>query len=192
MSMNGNLAYQEDRREELIGGKLVAMAPSPVWGHVSAAGNIYGIFRDHLKGRKCIPIPDGFDLHLTEDDIFIPDMMVVCDRGKIKPDGVYGAPDLVVEVLSPSTAKNDRTYKKDVYGRCGVPEYWLVSPGEKSVEVYRAKGSELVLHDVYTLPPDWMLKRMTDEEKAALVTQFQCHLYDDLTIRLEDIFTDLF
>ena len=49
-----------------------------------------------------------------------------------------------------------------------------------------------ILHDVYTVHPDWILKQMTDEEKAALVTEFKCHLYDDLVIRLDDIFGDLF
>ena len=67
---------------------------------------------------------------------FVPDFMVVCDREKIKADGVHSAPDLVLEVLSPSTAKNDKGYKKSVYESSGVPEYWIVSPKEKSIEVY--------------------------------------------------------
>lgn len=186
--MNDNLAYREERNIELIGGEVVAMSPSPVWNHMAVSGNIYGIFRDYLKGKKCTPIQDGFDLHLSEEDVFIPDMMVVCDPDKIRPDGVHGAPDLVVEVLSPSTAKNDRTRKKDVYARCGVREYWLVSPGDKLVEVYRAEGTELVLHDIHTLYPDWMLARMSEEERAAVVTHFKCSLFDDLEISLEDIF----
>ena len=192
--MDGNLArqYQEERREELIGGEVVAMAPSPTWNHISAAGNIYNLFSNYLRGKYCKAIPDGFDLHLTDDDVFVPDMMVVCDRSKIRPDGVHGAPDLVVEVLSRSTAKNDRTRKKDVYERCGVPEYWIVNPIEKSVEVYRLGDGKYVLQDIYTLPADWELERMTDGEKAALVTEFKCHLYDDLVIRLEDIFNDFF
>lgn len=189
--MDGNLAYQEERREELIGGKIVAMAPASV-SHTYVADNILNIFKNHLKGKACIPFGDGLLVHLTDDDKFVPDVMVVCDRNKIKPDGVYGAPDLVVEVLSPSTAKNDRTHKKDVYERCGVPEYWIVSPTERFIEVYRLDGVEYVLHDVYTLPADWELNRMTDEKKAALVTEFKCHLYDDLIIRLEDIFSDFF
>lgn len=189
--MSDNLAYQEERREELIGGKVVMMAPASA-EHVYTAGSIYNIFKNYLKGKNCIPFSDGLLVHLTDDNKFVPDMMVVCDRSKIKSDGVHGAPDLVVEVLSPSTAKDDRTRKKEVYEACGVPEYWLVSPTDKSIEVYLLESGKYILHDVYTVRPDWVLKQMTDEERDAIVTEFKCHLYDDLIIRLDDIFGDLF
>ena len=185
--MNENLAYQEELQEELIGGKVVLMAPASI-NHVFVAGNIYHIFRTYLRGGNCVPIMDGAKVFLSEEDRFVPDMMVVCDRNKIKPDGVHGAPDLVVEVLSPSTMRNDKTYKKDVYARCGVREYWLVSPGEKSVDVYRTDGTELVLHDIYALHPDWALAQMSEEERAAVETHFKCGLFDDLDISLEEIF----
>ena len=189
--MSDNLAYQEERREELIGGKVVMMAPASA-EHVYTAGSIYNIFKNYLKGKNCIPFSDGLLVHLTDENKFVPDMMVVCDRSKIKSDGVHGAPDLVVEVLSPSTAKDDRTRKKEVYEACGVPEYWLVSPTDKSIEVYLLESGKYILHDVYTVRPDWVLKQMTDEERAAIVTEFKCHLYDELIIRLDDIFGDLF
>ena len=189
--MSDNLAYQEERREELIGGKVVMMAPASA-EHVYTAGSIYNIFKNYLKGKNCVPFSDGLLVHLTDENKFVPDMMVVCDRSKIKSDGVHGAPDLVVEVLSPSTAKDDRTRKKEVYEACGVPEYWLVSPTDKSIEIYLLESGKYILHDVYTVRPDWVLKQMTDEERAAIVTEFKCHLYDDLIIRLDDIFGDLF
>lgn len=189
--MSDNLAYQEERREELIGGRVVMMSPASA-EHVYTAGSIYNIFKNYLKGKNCIPFSDGLLVHLTDENKFVPDMMVVCDRSKIKSDGVHGAPDLVVEVLSPSTAKDDRTRKKEVYEACGVPEYWLVSPTDKSIEVYLLESGKYILHDVYTVRPDWVLKQMTDEERAAIVTEFKCHLYDDLIIRLDDIFGDLF
>lgn len=185
--MSDNLAYQEERREELIGGKVVMMAPASA-EHVYTAGSIYNIFKNYLKGKNCIPFSDGLLVHLTDENKFVPDMMVVCDRSKIKSDGVHGAPDLVVEVLSPSTARNDKTHKKEVYARCGVREYWLVSPGDKTVEVYRTDGIEFVLHDIYALRPDWELAKMSEEERAALETHFKCSLFDDLDISLEDIF----
>ena len=189
--MSDNLAYQEERREELIGGNVVMMSPASA-EHVYTAGSIYNIFKNYLKGKNCIPFSDGLLVHLTDENKFVPDMMVVCDRSKIKSDGVHGAPDLVVEVLSPSTAKDDRTRKKEIYEACGVPEYWLVSPTDKSIEVYLLESGKYILHDVYTVRPDWVLKQMTDEERAAVVTEFKCHLYDDLIIRLDDIFGDLF
>lgn len=95
--MNSNLAYQDELREELIGGKFVAMSPSPTFNHNRVASRIFRIFSNYLEGKQCLAIADGMDLFLTEEDRFIPDMMVVCDRDKIQWNGVHGAPDLVVE-----------------------------------------------------------------------------------------------
>ena len=185
--MSGNLAYQDERREELIDGKVVMMAPASS-NHNRIAGNIFSMFHQYLKGRQCEPFGDGENVYLTDKDHFVPDFMVVCDPDKIKSDGVHGAPDLVVEVLSPSTARNDKTRKKDVYARCGVREYWIIHPEDKSVDVYRTDGTEFILHDIYSLHPDWMLAKMSEEERAAVVTHFKCSLFDDLDISLEDIF----
>lgn len=185
--MSDNLAYQEDFREELIGGEFVMMAPAST-NHTFTAGNIFGIFWSYLKRKKCTPISDGSTVFLTEEDHFVPDVMVVCNPDIIRPDGVYGTPDLVVEVLSPSTARSDKTRKKEVYARCGVREYWIVSPGDKSVEVYRSAGTEFTLDNVYVLYPDWELERMPPERRAAVETHFKCSLFDDLDISLEDIF----
>lgn len=150
------------------------------------------IFSNYLDGKKCIPFGDGTDLYLFENDRFIPDGMIICDKDKIKPDGVYGAPDLVVEVLSPSTVKNDRGYKKDMYEKAGVPEYWIVNPADKTLEVYLLKGNQYILNDTFSVYPDYILDKMTEKERAAVVTQFQCHLFHDLTIKLENIFKRVF
>lgn len=190
--MSGNLAYQDDfiakRREELIGGKVVMMSPRPSFNHNQVSYNIATLFAHYLRGKKCTPIADGMDLYLDEDNQFVPDFMVVCDPDKIKSDGVHGAPDLVVEVLSPSTMRNDKTHKKDVYARCGVQEYWIVDPVSKSLEIYRTNGTGFDLDDIYALHPDWELAKMSEEERAAVVTHFRCSLFDDLDISLEDIF----
>ena len=155
---------------------------------MAVSGNIFGIFRDYLKGKKCTPIQNGFDLYLDDENQFVPNFMVVCDTDKIKPDGVYGAPDLVVEVLSPSTAKNDKGYKKDTDAKHGGKEYWIVNPADKSVDVYILEGASYVLHDVYTVHPDTEFAATTEQERAAVVTQFRCNLFNDLEISLEDIF----
>ena len=185
--MIDNLACQEERREELINGKVVAMSPAST-NHTFVSGNIYYIFAHYLRRKKCIPISDGSTVYLTENDHFVPDMMVVCDQDKIKWDGVHGAPDLVVEVLSPSTMKNDRTRKKDVYAQCGVKEYWIVNPTDRSVEVYRSAGGNFDLQELYVFPSNRELEKMSNEECAAIVTHFKCSLFDDLDISLEDIF----
>lgn len=154
-------------------------------------GTFTAFLGNYLAGKKCTAIPDGLDLHLTKDNIFIPEVMVVCDRKKIRGNGVFGAPDLVGAVLSPSTADHDRGYKKEVYAKCGVREYWIVSPYEKSIEVYRNSGRECALHHVYSIYPDRMLEQMSDEERANVQTHFKCSLFDDLEISLDKIFNDL-
>ena len=187
------ITYNQDRSRNKYGTAqwIWPWMESPPWNHVAIAGNIYRLLGNYLEGKKCTAIPDGFDLHLTKDNIFIPEVMVVCDRKKIRGNGVLGAPDLVVEVLSPSTADHDRGYKKEVYAKCGVREYWIVSPYEKSIEVYRNSGRECALHHVYSIYPDRMLEQMSDEERANVQTHFKCSLFDDLEISLDKIFNDL-
>ncbi len=189
--MNGNPAYQEEQREELIGGKFIAMSPATPQ-HNRLAFRIAVLFENHLKGKRCIPFSNGTAVFLTDEDHFIPDGMVVCDRDKIKPKWVEGAPDLVWEVLSPSTAKNDRWHKKNVYEASGVPEYWLVDPVGKSIEVYLLAGGQYCLENIYYFHTEAEIAEMDEAEKAAFVPSFHCHLYDDLDISLADIFEDLF
>lgn len=189
--MNTNLAYQDPVWEELIDGKVVAMSPRPNVNHNRVSGNIHTIFNVYLKGKPCIPFSDGVDLYLTENDHFIPDMMVICDRSKIKVNGVHGAPDLVVEVLSPSTAKNDKGYKKNAYAAAGVREYWIVSPIEKSIEQYFLQDGQYCLHEIYMVLSNDELEMMNEKERAAIIKTFKCSLYDDLLISLDDIFADM-
>ena len=79
-------------------------------------------------------------------------------------------------------------YKKEAYAAAGVKEYWIVSPNDKLLEQYLLKDGQFILHDVYVIHPDYELAKMTEEERAALVTEFKCSLYDDLLISLEDVF----
>ena len=154
--------------------------------------NIAYIFKHYLKGKRCVPFADGEKVFLSPTDHYVPDFMVVCDRDKIKPRGVYGAPDLVAEILSPSTTQNDRGRKKTAYEANGVAEYWLVDPVGKSVEVYLLKEGQYSLDKVYFLYPEEELAEMLEEDREAVVSEFTCHLYDDLVISLADIFDDLF
>lgn len=185
--MSDNLARQYDIREELIGGRVVAMSPRPAYNHNRIAFRIAHLFESRLEGSSCTVIADGTDLFLTEKDNFVPDMMVVCDQDKIRNDGVHGAPDLVVEVLSPRTAQYDRGSKKDVYERCGVKEYWIVDPANQTIEQYLLREGKFFFQAVY-ISPNPELGRMTEEEQAALATHFKCSLYDDFEISVADIF----
>ena len=190
--METNLAYkfEEERPEEIINGRVVMMA-SPSLNHNIISGNLYRIFGNYLDGKPCMPFHDNTKVFLEKDERYIPDVMIVCDRDKMRADGVHGAPDLVVEVLSPSTGRNDKRHKKDMYEKHGVREYWIVSPGEQSIEQYVLEDGRFVLRDVYSRYPEFMLRDMTDAEKAALVTEFHPALFEDFNIRLDDVFKDI-
>ena len=176
--MSSNLAYQEEysdpRREELLDGQVVQMAPSPNVNHNSISSNIFRIFDRYLGRKRCKPFMDGTDVYLTENDVFVPDMMVVCDRSKIRWNGVH---DLVVEVLSLGTAKRDRGYKKDMYEKCGVREYWIVSPKEKTVEVYLLEDGHFRLDGAYSLVPEEILRELKEKDRKNIISQFKCSLY---------------
>ena len=187
--MDGNLAFQEEFREELTNGKVVAMAPMPSVNHNRVARNIFRLFDEYLDGKRCEAFSDGVEVFLTEKDRFVPDMMIVCDPDKVKEDGVHGAPDLVVEVLSPATTRIDRTYKMQVYGKCGVKEYWIVDIKNKSIEVYRDENGRMAPNTVYTLFSDDVVAKMNEEQRSReVVSSFQCSLYSDFELSLKDVF----
>ena len=186
-----NLAYKEEERFEILDGKIVNMSPRPAVNHNIIVVNISTIFKVFLKGKFCTAFSDGVDVHLSEKDTVIPDVMIVCNKDIIKKDGIYGAPDLIVEVLSPSTAKNDKGYKKNLYEKCGVKEYWIVEAETQSIDVYLLKDNKYVLDDVYSIFPDYLIEKMADEEKSKIVKEFKTSLFPELTILLDDVFENL-
>lgn len=137
-------AWPEDVRYELIDGVAYAMAP-PVRVHQRVAGELFRQIADALEDSPCEVNIAPFDVRLpdideADDDILTavqPDIVVVCDRNKLDVRGCRGAPDLVIEVLSPSTAAHDQTVKLAAYERHGVKEYWLVHPADRIVTVYK-------------------------------------------------------
>ncbi len=191
--MQDNLAYEYEDEvwEELIDGEVVAMSPRPYIDHNQISLNIYSIFRNYLKGKPGRAFGFGVDLYLTEKDRYIPDVMVVCDRGKITPERVEGTPDLVVEILSMNTVLHDRGKKRNAYERAGVREYWIIDPVSKRVEVYLLQDGKFEINGAYTWYPEEETEDWTEEERATLVPSFQCGLFEDLTIYLKDIFEDM-
>ena len=188
-NINGNLAYKLEPKEEIIGGEVVMMAPATL-NHTRIVRNISSIFDHYLKGKPCEYFPDGAGLCLEDEtEEYKPDGMVVCDQSKTGDDSaVHGSPDLVIEVLSPGTARNDRGHKRDVYERHGVREYWIVSPTDLSVEQYVLENGRFVLWDVYQKHTAAALGAMKEKDRAKVVTEFKCSLFPDLIIRLDDVF----
>ena len=190
-----SLAFKDDGHlYEIIHGKIYNMA-QPHSGHIITGGNVSSIFRNFLKGKKCKVFPDGMRLVLKNEDVNLrPDVMIVCNRDIIKDNGIHGVPDLIVEVLSPSTAKNDRNFKKNLYEKIGVKEYWLISPVEKFIEVYLLKDGKYELDNIYYHEiSQWMLDDMSEEELAEVKREFKISLegFDDLIIDVDDVFDDI-
>lgn len=191
MKTMGNTIFKEEPRYEIINGETVMMSPSPATNHNRVSGNIYHVFRTYLKGKRCEAFSDGVDVHFDEKNIVIPDAMIVCNKDIIKGDGIYGAPSLVVEVLSPSTATRDKKDKKALYEKYRVQEYWIVDPTSKSIEVYHLQNDKLELDQVYAVYPDWQWDKMTDEEKSKAVLKLRVSLYDDFVIDVREIFENV-
>ena len=186
----GNLAYKEEPRTEIIGGKVVMFA-APSGVHEDVVDNIRDIFRDYLRGKPCRVFSSNRAVFLADGEVYLPDVKVVCDRSKIKADGIHGAPDLVVEVLSPSTGRYDRGRKMQVYERCGVREYWIVEPVNRSIEQYVLEDGRFIIRGFYKLCDELDLKMMSEKERAEVTSAFHCTLFEDLTITVEDVFADV-
>ena len=138
---------QDDLKVEIIHGRKIVMMAPPFSNHNFVKGNIFGLFRTYLRGKVCVPFGDNQKLVLNENEGYVvPDFFVVCDRSKIRKDGVYGAPELVAEVLSPSTMVYDRGIKKDLYQKAGINEYWIAEPNLKYIEVYLLKDNVYALN----------------------------------------------
>ena len=187
-----DLAYakaSDDETYEIINGQVYMMS-RPSTRHMKIEGNILYALKTYLKGKSCQPFNET-NVFFAEDNIFVPDVMIVCDPEIIEDDGVHGTPDLIVEILSPSTARNDKISKKIIYEKYGVKEYWIIDQFSKSVEVYLLKDGKLELDDVYSTYQDFEWKRLTEEEKAAIKKAIKVSIYDDFYVTLEDIFENV-
>lgn len=138
------LSWDEQTRMELVHGVPVMMAGASQ-EHQEISGEIFAQLHSYLRGKNCRVYYAPFDVRLFEtaedkpenvDTVVEPDILVVCDPQKLDRAGCKGAPDMVVEILSPSSLAHDRIVKYNLYQEAGVREYWIVSPEEKSVTVF--------------------------------------------------------
>ncbi|MBI4331177.1 MAG: Uma2 family endonuclease [Chloroflexi bacterium] len=140
-----NLPESETERYELLEGELVVV-PSPNERHQSISGNLIRILSTFVRDNKLGRVyPAPFDVVFGETNVLQPDTMYISrDRlSVITRENVHGAPDLVVEILSPATATRDRAIKRAIYARHGVREMWLVDPEQETVEVARLEKGGL-------------------------------------------------
>lgn len=138
------LEWDDDVRYELYDGHPAALAALSNT-HQLISGELFRQIANYLVGKRCKVYPAPFDVRLFEEkddrpeDVSVvvqPDISVVCDPSKTDGHGCKGAPDLVIEVTSPSTVRSDKLLKFDLYRRAGVKEYWIVDPADQVVSVY--------------------------------------------------------
>ena len=178
---------------EIIGGKKI-MAPSATLFHSDAIDELLFEFRLYFRQHQNIgyAFGDHVDVHFSEDSVYKPDLVVVTEENKnIMSSGkaIYGAPDMVVEVLSRSTRKKDLTVKKDTYEKYGVKEYWIVDPYMKSISVYLLRDGKYEFDDEYICFDDDEFKDLSEEEKAEVKFEISPSIFPDLKIKLRDIFS---
>lgn len=172
------LEWPTDERHELYQGQPVLLS-APSRKHQDASMSLSVQIGTFLKGKPCRAYAAPTDLRLFEgasdtpesvDTVLQPDLMVVCDSNKIDDRGVKGAPTIVIEILSPSSQREDRIVKYSMYERAGVQEYWIVDPDLNQVQVLSLSEGKYYLGRSYT------------------TGEFTSSAVDGLTINVDDIF----
>lgn len=150
LDLNGTYTYADylkwtfDERLEIIKGKIFPMS-APARIHQRISSNLFGEIYLYLRNKKCEAYSAPFDVRLTPlkrnksnkvHTVVQPDICVICDLDKLDDKGCVGAPDLMIEILSPGNTRKEMREKYDVYEENGVKEYWLVEPQDKCVFVY--------------------------------------------------------
>ena len=182
-------ALKDYRKNELLNGVVYNMSPANI-RHIRIQGHLHRIIGNFLQGKKCMVFSEA-EVVFSEQNHLIPDINITCERSKVKDTYIDGAPDFVAEILSPSTRKRDMTVKKDIYEKFGVKEYWIISPKDEAIEVYRLNEHGVYyLENIYTNFSENEWARLTAEERAEQKLSLKVSLYDDLEIQLKDIFAD--
>ncbi|MDR3566440.1 MAG: Uma2 family endonuclease [Syntrophobacteraceae bacterium] len=133
--------FPDDLRCEIVDGAIYDMTPASSTKHQRVTGQIYHLIRKHLSpSDACRVYISPTDVILANDQIVQPDVLVVCEGGKVRETGIFGAPDVVFEVLSPATEIKDRGRKLEIYELFGVREYYLVHLDLEFVERYVLSG----------------------------------------------------
>ncbi len=173
------LLWRFKERVELIKGKILKMSPASSRKHQEISRNINRVLDQYFYGQKCKLYYAPFDVRIprqSSDDkevftVVQPDLCVVCDESKLDDKGCIGAPDLIVEILSPGNSKREMKDKFELYQESGVREYWIVDPNQESVLIYILKNGEYI-----------GLKPVVDDVAVS-------YIFPDLTVHTNDIFT---
>ena len=173
------LDFSYDYMVELIRGRIYEMTPAPSPNHQRVVGNLHLQIRSRLDENSCqvylAPVDVILPIYNPKKDspntVVQPDLCIICDPSKIQEAGCFGAPDLVIEVISPHTSKKDLNKKYEVYEEAGVREYWIVFPKEEIIETFVLQGSKFNRGETFV---------KTDQINPAI--------FPDLTFSMQEIF----
>lgn len=172
------LTWRFKERIEIIKGKIFKMSPAPARKHQDISAKLFVKIGSYLENKSCKYYSAPFDVRFpngnNDNDPFTvvqPDICIVCDHSKLDDKGCNGAPDFIVEILSPSTAAKDIQDKFELYEENGVKEYWIVDPENKILDIFTLKSGKYVLVSKYN-----------EEQNVSPV------LFPDLIIELGKIF----
>ena len=189
--LNDALFY--DRYEIIEGEKF--MAPSADTWHNNVIVKLAMIIGMHAAiNRLGLVFTDSLDVHFPDGNLFKPDFMFIsAANSKIVVDNkhstIHGVPDMVAEVFSRSTMKNDVGIKKEVYERNGVKEYWIINPWSESIEVYLLRDGKFFLDDVYHNYSEAEWNELTDDERAEVKKEVPVAVLDGFKVKIKNIFS---
>jgi Uma2 family endonuclease len=180
-SYSDYLNWPETERFELLNGVVYDMTPAPPRRHQEILGEIHRQMANCLLDKPCKVYVAPFDVRLPEENekdediktVVQPDIALVCNHSKLDERGCKGAPDLVIEIVSPSTVKKDLKDKFLLYEKAGVKEYWIVHPVDKTVMVFTLEEKKYGRPEIYS---------EEDQVKARVL--------DDLIVNLKEAFKD--
>ncbi|WP_428357601.1 Uma2 family endonuclease [Methyloprofundus sp.] len=180
------LTWQLDKAVELIKGKVMLMSPAPNVKHQSISWQLNGLLFQYFKDKECHAFAAPFDVRLydqhksiqADQDIYSvvqPDLSIICAPEKLTEQGCLGAPDWIIEILSPGNSKKEMQTKYALYQESGVKEYWMVYPYEKAVHQFVMDAST----------EKYQLIAMYAEEDYA-----SPQVFPDLKIDLQEVFAE--
>jgi Uma2 family endonuclease len=176
-SYSDYLLWQFSERVELIKGYIRKMSPAPSRNHQQLTVNLTIKLDQYFHNKPCRYYPAPFDVRLPiksakkDTTVVQPDFCVICDESKLDEKGCNGAPDLIVEIISPNNSKHDIHTKFNLYLEAGVKEYWLIEPADRMILIYSLKNGEYIGQ-----------KPLVEGENI------KSPLFPELNIAIEDIF----
>ncbi len=176
------LTWLDDKRRELINGFIKMMTPAPRRIHQEISSCLHRDISNYLRKKECKVYHAPFDVRLIDKDktsdkeiinVVQPDISVICDLSKLDDRGCLGAPDLIIEILSPASSKRDLSEKYELYQNFGVKEYWVVFPSEKVIQQF------ILLNKKYELKGSFV--------EGDVISP---NIFPDLKINLDEIFKE--